>query len=136
MANNRNFSDGVRNARADAITTYAGNAALLRIYDGTQPTDADTAIGAQVLLAELTLGSPMASGASNGVLTYGSITQDSSANNTGTAAWYRIVKADGTTIVEDGTVGTSGCDLNLTSTSITSGVAVSVTSFVSTEGNV
>lgn len=136
MANNRNFSDAVRNARADAITTFAGNAALLRIYDGTQPTDADTAIGAQVLLAELTLGSPMASGASNGVLTYGSITQDSSANNTGTAAWYRIVKADGTTIVEDGTVGTSGCDLNLTSTSITSGVAVSITSFVSTEGNV
>lgn len=136
MANNLNFSDAVRNARADAITTYTGNAGLLRIYDGSQPTDADTAIGAQVLLAELTLGSPLASGASNGVLTLGAITQDSSANNTGTAAWFRIVKADGTTLVADGTVGTSGCDLNLTSTSITSGVAVSITSFVITEGNV
>lgn len=136
MANNLNYSDAVRNAKMDAITTYAGNAALLRIYDGTQPTDADTAIGAQVLLAELTCGSPLASGASNGVLTLGSITQDSSANATGTAAWFRLVKADGTTVVMDGTVGTSGSDLNLTSTSITSGVAVSVTSFVITAGNV
>lgn len=136
MANNLNYSDAVRNAKMDAITTFAGNAALLRIYDGTQPTDADTAIGAQVLLAELTCGTPFAAGASNGVLTLGAITQDSSANATGTAAWFRLVKSDGTTVVMDGTVGTSGCDLNLTSVSITSSVAVSVTSFVITAGNV
>ena len=70
-----------------------------------------------------------------GVLTLNAITQDSSANATGTATWFRIVKADGTTHVMDGNVGTSGSDLNLTTTSIVSGQPVSVTSFVITEGN-
>jgi hypothetical protein len=35
----------------------------------------------------------------------------------------------------DGNVGTSGSDLNLNSTSITSGQNVAVTSFTITEGN-
>lgn len=136
MASNLNYSDAARNARADALTTYIGNGALLRIYDGSQPADADTAIGAQVLLAELTCGSPFAGAASNGVLTANAITQDSSANNTGTASWFRLVKSDGTTIVMDGTVGTSDADLNLDSVAISTGIDVAVTSFVLTEGNV
>lgn len=122
----------IRNAMLDAITTRAGNAALLRIYDGTQPARGGTAT---TLLAELTCGTPFAAAASGGVLTLGEITQDSSANATGTATWFRIVKADGTTFVMDGTVGTSGADLNLTTTSIVATQPVSVTSFVITEGN-
>lgn len=122
----------LRTAMMDAITTRAGNAALLRIYDGTRPATGGTAT---TLLAELTCGTPFAAGASSGVLTLGSITQDASANATGTATWFRIVKADGTTHVLDGNVGTSGSDLNLTTTSIVSTQPVSVTSFVITEGN-
>ena len=122
----------LRNAMLDAITTRAGNAALLRIYDGTRPATGGTAT---TLLAELTCGTPFAAAAVNGVLTLGAITQDSSANATGTATWFRIVKADGTTFVMDGNVGTSGSDLNLTTTSIVSGQPVSVSSFVITEGN-
>ena len=122
----------LRTAMVDAITTRAGNAALLRIYDGTRPATGGTAT---TLLAELTCGTPFAAGASSGVLTLGSITQDSSANATGTATWFRIVKADGTTFVLDGNVGTSGSELNLTTTSIVATQPVSVTSFVITEGN-
>lgn len=122
----------IRNAMLDLITTRAGNAALLRIYDGTQPSRGGTAT---TLLAELTCGTPFAASASGGVLTLGAITQDSSANATGTATWFRIVKADGTTFVLDGTVGTSGADLNLTTTSIVLTQPVSVTSFTITEGN-
>lgn len=122
----------LRDAMLDAITTHAGNAALLRIYDGSRPATAGTAT---TLLAELTCGTPFAAAAVNGVLTLGAITQDSSANATGTATWFRIVKADGTTFVMDGNVGTSGSDLNLTTTSIVSGQPVSVSSFVITEGN-
>lgn len=122
----------LRDAMMDAITTQAGNAALLRIYDGTRPATGGTAT---TLLAELTCGTPFAAAAVNGVLTLGSITQDASANATGTATWFRIVKADGTTHVMDGNVGTSGSDLNLTTTSIVSTQPVSVTSFVITEGN-
>ena len=122
----------LRDARMDAITTHAGNAALLRIYDGSRPA---TGGAATTLLAELTCGTPFAAAAVNGVLTLGAITQDASANATGTATWFRIVKADGTTHVMDGNVGTSGSDLNLTTTSIVSTQPVSVTSFVITEAN-
>lgn len=122
----------LRSARMDAITTRAGNAALLRIYDGSRPA---TGGAATTLLAELTCGSPFAAGAASGVLTANAITQDSSANATGTATWFRVVKADGTTHVMDGNVGTSGSDLNLTTTSIVATQPVQVTSFVLTEGN-
>lgn len=122
----------LRDAMLDAITTQAGNAALLRIYDGSRPA---TGGAATTLLAELTCGTPFAAAAVNGVLTLGAITQDASANATGTATWFRIVKADGTTHVMDGNVGTSGSDLNLTTTSIVATQPVSVTSFVITEGN-
>lgn len=122
----------LRDAMLDAITTHAGNAALLRIYDGSRPATGGTAT---TLLAELTCGTPFAAAAVNGVLTLGAITQDSSANATGTASWFRIVKADGTTHVLDGNCGTSGSDLNLTTLSIVSGQPVSISSFVITEGN-
>lgn len=125
------YATTLRNTMLDAITTAAGNAALLRIYDGTRPATGGTAT---TLLAELTCGTPFAAGAAAGVLTLGSITQDASANATGTATWFRIVTSGGTFVL-DGNVGTSGSDLNLTTTSIVSGQPVSVTSFVITEGN-
>ena len=122
----------IRNVMLDAITTRAGNGALLRLYDGTRPATGGTATN---LLAELVCGTPFAAAAASGVLTLNSITTDASANNTGTATWFRIVKADGTTFVMDGSVGTSGADLNLTSTSIVATQPVAVSTFTITEGN-
>lgn len=122
----------IRNAMLDAITTRAGASALLRIYDGSRPATGGTAT---TLLAELTCNATFAAAAASGVLTLNAITQDSSANATGTATWFRIVKADGTSFVMDGNVGTSGSDLNMTTTSIVATQPVSVTSFVITEGN-
>jgi hypothetical protein len=122
----------IRNAMLDTITTRAGASALLRIYNGTRPATAGTAT---TLLAQLTCNATFAPAASAGVLTLNSITQDSSADATGTATWFRIVKSDGTTFVLDGDVGTSGSDLNLVTTSIVATQPVSVTSFVITEGN-
>lgn len=131
------FPAAFRSTRADTITTRAGTSALLRIYDGTAPTDADTAVGAQVLLAELTCNATaFAPAASSGVLTANAITQDSSANATGTAAWFRLLASNGTTVVMQGSVTATGGggDLQLVTTSITSGQPVQVTSFVITEG--
>lgn len=126
------YSTTLRNAMLDAITTAAGGSALLRIYDGTRPA---TGGSATTLLAELTCNATFAPSAASGVLTLNSITQDSSANASGTATWFRIVKSDGTTFVMDGNVGTSGSDLNLTTTTIVATQPVSVTSFTITEGN-
>ena len=127
----------IRNVMLDAITTRAGNAALLRIYDstGTGRPSTGGAVTTQVLLAELTCGTPFAAAAAAGVLTLSAITTDASANNTGTATWFRIVKADGTTFVLDGNVAASGSDLNLTTVSIVATQPVAVSSFVITEGN-
>lgn len=122
----------LRNNMLDQITTRAGASALLRIYDGTQPATGGTAT---TLLAELTCNATFAPSASGGVLTLNAITQDSSANATGTATWFRIVQSGGSTHVLDGTVGTSGADLNLNSTSIVSTGTVSVSSFTITAGN-
>lgn len=132
MALNPKRSNAAVNAAADAVTTLL-NSGKLRIYDGTQPATANTAITTQTLLAELTFNATAFGAASNGVATANSITADSSADATGTASWFRAVKSDGTTAVFDGSVGTSSADLVLNSVNISSGAQVSVTSFTYTE---
>lgn len=128
------MSVNLRNARVDAITAFVGNAGLLRIYDGTQPATGGTAT---TLLAELTLGSPMAGAGASAVLTWNSITQDSAANAGGTATWFRVVKSDGTTHCFDGTVTATGGggDLQLVTTTVTAGQPVQVSSATFTEAN-
>ena len=125
------YSTALRNAQLDQITSTVGASGFLRIYDGSRPATGGTAT---TLLAELTLNATFAPAASSGVLTLNSITADSSANATGTATWFRIVTS-GATFVMDGSVGTSGQDLNLSTTSIVSGATVSVTSATITAGN-
>lgn len=134
MANNIKISTALRNAMLNAITTAVGGSALWRIYDGTQPAGPDTAISSQVKLAELTCNATFAPAASGGVLTLNSITQDSSADNSGTASWWRLLTSGATACI-DGTAGTSGCDLNLNSTAITSGAIVQISSATFTAGN-
>lgn len=131
------FKATVRSSRANVIrdaVDAGATAGLLRIYQGTRPAT-DGATTGSTLLAELTFSDPCAANASNGVLTMSAISPDTSANATGTAQWFRVV--DGTTnnTVIDGDCGTSGSDLNLNSTSISSGQQVSCSSFVITEGN-
>lgn len=121
----------VRNAKLDAITTQMSTGALFRIYSGTRPATGGTAT---TLLAELTVSGAFAAAASAGVLTVNTITGDSSADNTGTAAWFRGLTSGATPKI-DGNVGTSGSDLNLVTTSITAGQPVNITSATITDGN-
>lgn len=125
------LTTAVRNAMLDEITSAIGSNGLLRIYDGSQPAGPGTAVSTQTLLAELALSATAAPAASSGVLTFNSITQDSSANATGTATWYRVTTSGGTAVI-DGSVGTSGADLNLNTTSIVTGGPVAVSSFTYT----
>lgn len=139
MANNPFFSDEVAEAAVDAAAAKA-NGGTLKIYAGSQPTDANTAAGAQTLLATLALSATAfaassASGSAGSKIvtaTANSITGDTSADATGTAAWFRVLKSDGTSVCWDGSVGTSGCDLNLATTSIVAGEEVDVSSFTIT----
>src|SRR6478672_2760490 len=126
------YSAARRAAMLDTITS-AASSGKLRIYSGSKPADADASIGAATLLAELTMnatafGSATSTASTDSVLTAGAIVSDSDADATGTAAWFRLWQSNGTTPILDGTVGTSGCDLNINSTAIQIHAAVSVSS--------
>jgi hypothetical protein len=121
----------LRNARLDEITTAVGSNGKIRIYSGTRPATGGTET---TILAELPCSATFAPAASGGVLTVNAITDDSSADNTGTASWFRVLTSANAAVL-DGNVGTSGSDLNLTTTSITAGQPVEITSFTITAGN-
>lgn len=128
MALNTRISINARNVQLDALRVLL-DGGFLRIYDGAQPASPDTAITTQVLGAELSLGNPAFGAAVNGVITANAITADASANATITATWFRAFKADGTTAVIDGSVGTSASNLILNSTSIVATAPVSVSAW-------
>lgn len=128
MANELKLANATVNGQADLLSDYLDNG-WLEIRDGAKPTTADTAIGAQVKLAELRFANPASGAAVAGLLTLDAITEDSSADATGTATWFRAYRADHTTVVFDGTVGVAGSDLNLTTVAIVAAVAVQITSF-------
>jgi hypothetical protein len=140
MANNPFISDAAAKAAADAITGLL-NSGTLEIYDGSQPTDCNTAITSQNLLGTFTFGSTaFAASAASGtapnrgaVATANSIA-DQNASATGTAAWFRAKRSagNGSGAIIDGTVGTSGTDLIMTDLSLTAGEAMHVASMTIT----
>ena len=132
MAVNPKYSTTAVNAKADALGG-ALNTGYIRIYDGTQPANANTAVGAQVLLAELRFNADAFPVAVGGVITANAITDDASANATGTATWARILASDGTTVWFDGSAGTGTVNLVLNTASIVAGAVVSCSSFTLTE---
>lgn len=138
MATNLKYSAVLKNAQLNAISTTVGTSALLNIYSGTQPTNPDTAITSQVLLATLACSATFAPSASGGVLTVNAVSNGTGTAGAGagtTATWFRVTTSGGTAHM-DGSVGTSGCDLNLTgSASIATGQTVSVTSWTISSGN-
>ena len=135
MANTPSITTAARNAAADAVVDLidVGGTGSLRIYSGTAPADANAALSGNTLLAQLTFSATAFGSASSGVATAATITQDSSADATGTATFFRALAGNGTTVVFQGEVGTSGADLNLNSTAIQSGAAVSVSSLTYTQ---
>lgn len=132
MALNPKRTTAVVNSLVDTMAALC-NTGYIRIYDGTQAATADTAVGAQVLLAELRFGATAFGAGAAGVATANAITADASANATGTATWFRVLKSDGTTVVWDGSVGTATSDLILNTVAIVTGASVSITALTLTE---
>lgn len=128
MAMNTQLADATVNAQADALAALLNNG-YLRLYSGTQPASADTALSGNTLLAELRFSATAAPAASGGLITFNAITSDSSADATGTASFFRAFRSDGTTAVMDGSVGTSAANMIIATTSISAGQTVSCSSF-------
>lgn len=108
----------------------AGTAAVINIYSGTAPSNADAALSGNTLLAQLVCNASIfTSKTDTGTAARGTlaaVTSDSSADATGTATFFRILTQNAGTVVLQGTVGTSAADLILNTTSITAGSTVSV----------
>ncbi len=120
----------VANAMLNALTTAAdaGTAAVIQGYTASQPATPETAIGAQTLLFTLTMSASSFGAAASHVITAATITDDSSADNTGTLAWFRLLTQSGGTAICDGSAGTSSADMIANTTAITSGSTVSCSS--------
>jgi hypothetical protein len=103
-----------------------------KIYAGTIPADINTAIGAQTLLGTVTFSDPCGTIAS-GALTMNAITQDSSADNSGTASFTRIFDSSNVAIMDldISTVGGGGA-MQMNTTNIVALGPILVASFVIT----
>lgn len=127
------FVDSVKNSvltpLKDAIDAGSG-AGTIKIYTDTQPTLASDAVTTQTLLGTLTFSDPCGTVAT-GALTMSAITQDSSADATGTARWARIADSAGNTVMDvNVSVTGAGGALQLNTTSIVAGGPILISSFV------
>lgn len=130
------FSVAVRNARLDAIETAIGTSAVLKIRTGAAPANVATADSGTVL-ATLSLPSDWMGAAAAGAKALAGSWADASADNTGTAAHFRVYASDGTTAHMQGTVTATGGggDMTVDNTSFAAAQAFSVTAFTLTDGN-
>lgn len=103
------------------------NSGILNLYNGTRPTDADTALSGNTLLVTLTFNATAFPVAASGVLTANAITSGAGVA-AGTATFARSFKSDTTTPLADFSVGTSGTEVVLNTTSIVVAGTVSCTS--------
>jgi len=105
----------------------------LEFYTGTIPASLGGAI-ADTLLATLTPSATVAT-ESGGVITFGAITEDSSADATGPAGWARILDRNGVEANYLTVTGTGGGgDIELNTVDIVAGGPVAITSGTITVG--
>lgn len=126
----------VRNARLDAIETAVGTSAIMKIFTGSAPANCAAADSGTVL-ATLNLPSDWMAAASDGTAEKNGTWEDLSADNTGTAAHFRLYASNGTTCHMQGTVTATGGggDMEVDNTSFNSGQTFTVTTFTLTDGN-
>jgi len=149
LAGSENFAAGT------AITTAEGGSfkdamrdGVMGLYSGGQPADADTAeSGTLLVLITVSSGAFVADAFDNG-LEFGTAASGVIAKNTdvwsgvglvaGTAGWFRFwdngyTKGASTTELRfDGSVGTSGAQLNMSSTTIAVGATTTIDTFTVT----
>ena len=130
------LSVAVRNSRLDAIETAVGLTPIMKIFTGSMPASCATADSGSVL-ATLTLPSDWMAAAASGSKSKSGTWQDSSADSTGTAGYFRIYDSAGTTCHLQGTVTLTagGGDMTVDNTSFASGQSFTVNTFTLTDAN-
>lgn len=130
------YSVAVRNAQLDSLETTIGTDAVLKIRTGAPPANV-AAADTGTVLATLTLPTDWMAAASGGTKAKSGTWQDTSADNTGTAAHWRLYASDGTTAHAQGTVTATGGggDMEVDNTSFASGQSFTINTFTITAGN-
>jgi hypothetical protein len=125
-----------RNAMLDQFVAELGTSPVLKIRTGSAPADVATADSGTVL-ATLSLPATAFNAASSGSITKNGTWSDGAADNSGTAAHFRLYKSDGTTARAQGTVTITGGggDLTVDSVTFNAGQAFSISAFQITAGN-
>ena len=122
------ISTAAQNAAGKALTDLLDSGSI-EIRTGSSPGVNSAATG--TLLGTLPLSATAFGAWAAGSATANAITQDASADATGTAGYFRALSSGGAAVI-DGTVGTSGTELILNSTAITAGATIDVTSWTIT----
>lgn len=134
------ISRGLRNYMLDEGSFRGAlNGGVIRIYDGTPPSSPNDAVpSGSTMLAEISVdddgtGLNFESDASQGTLLKASSENwEGTVDASGTATWFRFVpSSDGgdqsnTALRMQGTVGQAGADMNLSSTSLSSGAVQTI----------
>lgn len=126
------YSTATQNAQVSNLGARfdAGAAGgTIKIYSGTRPANANTAVGGgNTLLLTFTLAVTSLGAPANGVASLASLPLVASGVAAGTAAWWRGADSDGNTVM-DGSCGAtgSGQDIELSTTTISVGLDVNMT---------
>jgi len=122
------LSIAARNAALNAVAARVDNGAsngTLKIYTGSQPANADTAASG-TLLVTIALADPSFESPATGVMAMDADPDlTGTAVATGTAGWARVADSDSNSVY-DGTVGTSGVDFTINTTSIVTGQVITL----------
>ena len=123
------------------LNVNSSHLGILKVFSGALPATCETADPSGALSTGCTFASTaftITDGGANGLATgtAGTIAADSSVASGGTALCFRAYNAgsNGSTLVchLQGTVGTSGCDMNLNTTTLVTGATFTITAFVVT----
>jgi hypothetical protein len=134
MANHCRLAQASATAAVNAIVDLcdAGGAGSVVIYTGAEPTYANDAAGTEVATCALAA-TAYAAGSHDAVNHWSesdlaATASDASATgNASAVTYFRILSGAGNAILQ-GTISTSGADLNLNSTTIGAGAQVDITS--------
>jgi hypothetical protein len=126
------YRSGLRTNRLNLVVNELGSAAgptitTTGVSAGKLVIGTSSLSGASGILAEITLDTTPAT-VSGDVLTISGLPKSATASATGTAAKAELRNNAGTVIVSGLTVNTTGADIIISNTSITSGQTVQVTS--------
>lgn len=121
------FTDNLLGTGTEGVATQLGGGTLVLYASGGSPPAGPNEAATGTVLATFTFSAAGSQGTpAAGSMTLAFAATTVTAGATGTADYFRVINSGSVALIQ-GSVGTSGADWNLSSTSITNGDNVSIT---------